>query len=756
MKVLIMRLSPFRDVVKSTPHQFLYGECARVLPDEDIDFVFLPNAAERERLSTLRGLRTGLEASKFDLILVSNSYAVELVNLPSMLRYAHIPYRHSQRVPDASAPLIVMGGSNAMASQGVLYSADDAFVDALYFGEGEGNTTRLVSALLKTPRNQWRQVLSSLEGEIDGLMVVGNSHTSVRKAILPDTSHDWLSTARQYLFDSPEATTARLQISYGCPYFCTFCFEGWERKPYREVPYEELERAARQLKRATGSDTLEITSFNFNTHHDVVRLMGGLNKFFFRVNFMSQRADILAAHPELLPFEVAGDKRQFTIGVEGISERMRAYFHKNLDRQTFLKVLDQMLSQNIREVKLFFILSGLEEDEDVADFQRLLESIKKVREKRNRGIRILCSFGLLVRMPFTPLRYAPLLLREELWEPVVEKVKRATEQGGYEFRLTYPYKEYFLSQALVMTNQHVAPALEAMADAALVYDGSLPEGAWELFEELFPVTEDLTREKPEDWPFAYGFVDCGIPSKVLYSRYVDAKEGRQHSTCMGGNCQGCGACDQRQRETLASHTISMPGMMDGRALETLMKAKAQAKPFFVKMEIPEQYTTAYKETKAAYVMRTLMQAINQGEEAIMTVRDAGFDSLEMMRWWGDNWYAVYPFSNDRRGEVVRALGKAGFAVCETVPAQNSLQVEIVGEREQLDKAARRLLDGMHIPYILGKNGGKSLYGIPPKFLKKHIVESCIVQGNVLRLEGTSKIQFSPLAHSGLVAHIKQA
>ena len=45
MKVLIMRLSPFRDVVKSTPHQFLYGECARVLPDEDIDFVFLPNAA---------------------------------------------------------------------------------------------------------------------------------------------------------------------------------------------------------------------------------------------------------------------------------------------------------------------------------------------------------------------------------------------------------------------------------------------------------------------------------------------------------------------------------------------------------------------------------------------------------------------------------------------------------------------------------------------------------------------------------------
>jgi hypothetical protein len=91
--VLIVRLSPFRDVVKSTPHQFLYGECVRVLPDEAIDFAFLPTEKERRIKGPLRGMRTGRSAKDFDLLLVSNSYAVELINLPYLLQISGIPCR---------------------------------------------------------------------------------------------------------------------------------------------------------------------------------------------------------------------------------------------------------------------------------------------------------------------------------------------------------------------------------------------------------------------------------------------------------------------------------------------------------------------------------------------------------------------------------------------------------------------------------------------------------------------------------------
>jgi radical SAM superfamily enzyme YgiQ (UPF0313 family) len=316
-----------------------------------------------------------------------------------------------------------MGGSNAMASQAILYEEDEAMVDALYFGEGERNMTRLVQTLSALPREERRDGLKALQPVMDGLKVFGTGNQLVRKAILHDTSHELLSSAKQFLFDSDEATTARLQITYGCPFFCTFCFEGWERKPYREVPLDEILRAARKLRRETGADTLEITAFNFNTHTDVTKLFKELEALFFRVNFMSQRADILACHPELLDFEIASDKRQYTIGVEGISERMRRYYHKNLDRATLLAALELLLSRQIREVKLFFILSGMEDEEDLRDFRGLLKSIETLRAKGNRGIRVLFSFGLLVRMPFTPLRYERLLLTEAQWEPVVSSVR---------------------------------------------------------------------------------------------------------------------------------------------------------------------------------------------------------------------------------------------------------------------------------------------------------------------------------------------
>ena len=47
-QVLLVRLSPFVDVARSSPHLFLYGECRRVLPDAQIDFAWLPTAAQRK------------------------------------------------------------------------------------------------------------------------------------------------------------------------------------------------------------------------------------------------------------------------------------------------------------------------------------------------------------------------------------------------------------------------------------------------------------------------------------------------------------------------------------------------------------------------------------------------------------------------------------------------------------------------------------------------------------------------------------
>jgi hypothetical protein len=53
----------------------------------------------------------------------------------------------------------------------------------------------------------------------------------------------------------------------------------------------------------------------------------------------------------------------------------------------------------------------------------------------------------------------------------------AVQATGYEFRLTYPYEEFFLSQSLVMTNKYIAPVLEKMGARGMVYDQELPKGS---------------------------------------------------------------------------------------------------------------------------------------------------------------------------------------------------------------------------------------------------------------------------------------
>ncbi len=766
-RVLIMRLSQFRDVVKSTSHQFLYGECARVLDDDCIDFAFLPPENARRRRDVLTGMRSHMPASEFDLILVSNSYAVELINLPYMLKAAGIPYSSDERRASNTKPLIIMGGSNALSSQGILFSEDNALADAVYFGEGERNVTEIVRTLSQAAACKRRETLAGLQDTITGLRVFGTAEKIIKKAVFSGTNVEMLANAEQALFDSTEAGTVRLMISYDCPSFCSFCFEGWERKPYREVPFEELVKAAKHLKRETGADTLEITAFNFNTHTDIPKIITGMNRIFAQVNFMSQRADILASNNALASYEIAAGKRQYTLGAEGISERIRSYFNKNLDEATLLRSMTQLMTQNaVKEIKLFYILAGIEADDDFADFSRFLTKVADLKTQYGSPARILCSFGLLVRMPFTPLQYEKLLLTKGEWQPVVEKTRQAVEGAGYEFRLTYPYEEYFLSQALVLTNQYAAPALVDFAERNIVYDESLPAGAWELFTSRFPVTQELTAEKTPGYRFAYGGVDTRTSAEFLYARFLEARAGREMKSCMGGECRGCGSCTDEQRKFLLNHVINMPTAADKAEVAALLLEKQRAKPVYVKFSIPEDMSHTRTETRAAFVMRTLMDAAESaGLEAvssIMTVKDVLFDGDgfkgKIPHWYGDTVYAVYPFANDARAELLRALEKSGRTASDTENMPEEFKITLENESrtepKELEKTAQGLLDSMHLPYILSRKDGCTNLTIVPKALKKHIVGSCLVRGGKIVMTCTSKADFSAIIKERFTAHIQ--
>ncbi len=175
-----------------------------------------------------------------------------------------------------------------------------------------------------------RERIARMASAVPGLWAPGSLGGRMKKArVMPDRLAA-RAPAGAVVLPGPEAGTVRLSITRGCPCLCSFCFEGFDRKPHREIPAAALVAAAEELKRATGADTIEVDSFNFNTHSEIAALLVELHRLYLHVNLMSQRVDVLARTPGLLDLEIAADKASFTLGIEGISTAMRAFLHKSL------------------------------------------------------------------------------------------------------------------------------------------------------------------------------------------------------------------------------------------------------------------------------------------------------------------------------------------------------------------------------------------------------------------------------------------
>ncbi len=638
-RALIVRLSPFRDVDRSTPHLFLFQAVRRALPEAYIDMAFFPPQYDREQLLAagvplLVGTQSWRGIEDFDAVLISNAYTLELINLPYLLHHSGVPLLASER--DSRYPPLILGGSNAMAAQAIVTETGDCVADALFFGEGEREVETLACMLGENALLPKRERLLRAAGTVTGLWVAnGPSDQQVKKAVCADPSGGDLLTVYP-LLDSSEAATAKLQVNYGCPAFCTFCFEGYERKPYRELPQEAILAAARQIKQQQGPDEVDLYSFNFNTHQDILALLLALNRLFDRVSFKSQRVDVLATLPGLLEAEVTADKRSFTLGVEGVSRRMRAFLHKSLADAEIESVLARLLRRKIREIKLFYILTGHETEADLDEFRAFVSRLKAMHQRANRGVRIIFSFGLLVRMPFTPLRHDRLFLDEAEWRQVIGPAKSACETNGFEFRLAAPWDEYAASQVLALGGHWLhAPVLD-LAREGHFYDIVLTPGYWDALrawmEERGQWNGAFLGEKGPDYAFAMDFVRSDVTPRFLYNQYQQALAGEDAGYCLGSRCLACGACtDAEQRAAIIGHAMRHPGGAYRRELEDVMRTKWRLKPVYARFRLPPEVAGRDPAWLNAWVMRALLAQYPDLLDNLLSVEESLFTTKDNRR-----------------------------------------------------------------------------------------------------------------------------
>ena len=624
LRVLVVRLSSFRDVDRSSTHLVLARELRRGLPRAFVDLAFLPVSEDRALLERngipfLVGTQSHRAIEEFDLALVSNSCLPELANLPFLLSRSHVPVWSSAR--DEEWPLVVMGGSNAAAAHATVKPDGDAMADALFFGEGEGALGAIAISARDSRGRAKPERLAAMARAVEGLWPAADLARTVRRAIAAPDSLERQGDGAVPLLPGPEAGTARLEITRGCTSRCAFCFEGHDRGRFRAGDAAGLLAAARAMKRETGAATVEVASLNFNTHPAIAELLAGLHRTFALVNPMSQRVDILARTPGLVELELAADKRSFTLGIEGISAAMRAFLRKRLDDADLWRCLDLLARRGVRELKLFYVVTGRETDRDLAEFAGFVKELRRRGERAEARPRTVFSAGMLVRMPFTPLAFDPVPLDEAAWRRVSGRLKSTCETHGFEFRMAMGWTDWLFSQLAALGGCRVHGLLERLAERGCVYDAELSREARPAIEEWCQdnpeALAELAAEKPADHPFPFAFLQ-GPPSRSTLRAGWEAGSRERDAL---GKAAARPAPPLTPRPAAVSPSSSGLGAATA-ALTATMSAKRRLKAVHVRVDVPPQAAGFGGEWLDAWLARRAFRDSPRLVDDVLSVHEA--------------------------------------------------------------------------------------------------------------------------------------
>ena len=782
MKLLILRLSNRRDTEASATHTVLAELCRLGAPEALIDFAFLPPY----QVHAVRGVATQSDWSTFDLILVSNSFVQEAINLPWLLAVNGLSPWAQERLE--TFPPIILGGSNAFAAQCLVCTDGRAVPDAIFFGEAEemlprfvqrmteGSTFAKASSFANTatedktvdrPKEGRTQaglekrsrLLRATEG-LDGFWVTGSLpaqpvqqavvHSAPSIPLNPVSLKPGLSAVTLAKEEpcplSILTGTVRLTVSRGCPAFCSFCFEGYERKPYRETPLKEVLQRAHFLKREYGARTVELDAFNLNMYADFVPLVKSCSQLFDRVSFKSQRADGIAASPEIIALERAAGKQSFTLGIEGISARMRAFLCKSLSDADIDLALQTLLLNRVREIKFFYILTGHEAAEDLAAFSSFCSRLQEKLRAPKCGTRVVLSFGRLVRMPNTPLMFDLLLLDEQEWRFCVDGVSAACRRAKLEFRFAFDWPDYLGTQLLAACRHEDAPAVVKLASEGLSYHGSwLPAEAAKL-QSVVSVPMESTQPFP--------FVQRPVTSEFLRKRWEEACDYRDNGYCLGSMCSACGACSSpEEMRGIVRHSraqcISESDIEDVSSLES---SKRRLSLLYRVVTLSESSAGLQPATLNATLMCQLLSHHPELMENLLSVEETLFSFGENEdRFQIPCGQTIVALRAWDRKALQRALADATPLIGAEVPEgfqpgvfskascvlHTSLTPRVAAE------SGSKWLKDLHLAHTLCKAGEGWKLELAPAALKKKMLYTCSLQpvegGTCITLEFSSKL-----------------
>ena len=539
-KILICRLSTYDDVLPSISHRMLYW-AARQVPGVYVDLAFFPPARDAAFLKN-NGVPLWLASgckmppAAFDIVAISISVPQEAFNLPAALRDSGLKLSHEERMTDPSHPLVILGGH---AAGSVPFVHD--MVDAICLGDGIAWLQEFLSRFNRSKQNFLRTLAIEVEGTYVPSLYRHDYENGSLKEIVPvepgipfpvrhraDDQDSWINGYDgAYIPFSEDDTEETLPLAFGCVYRCRFCQTGWLRKGFDVSDRDKLRQAAVRLKSAMAASDLNLLASDACSVPALADIVADLRRIFPRVSVKSLAVSSLARDRDALSWI---EKREFTFGIEGISSRLRAYLGKPIGIETLIRIVRDLASSRLRQMKLFFIATGLETDEDISELDSLLRKIKSEAP----ACRLIASFMPLFNAPFTPLQFDQL---RELPPDLCRRIERVVKNAGAEFRWSASPAEIRLMNLLCRAGRAAAPVVTKLSleDGIRYYD-SLPDSALRDAERM--LNSDLERARRESNVLPWDDLEAGTRRSALWKSFKKAKAdfGKSTQIIIGKNC----------------------------------------------------------------------------------------------------------------------------------------------------------------------------------------------------------------------------